>query len=216
MLSLVDTGMVYFRQLGSNFWYEFDNFFLWDERQDVLNAFGDISDLDRIFKEHKINGTYPLDFINEVKQDEQRVNSVVFLGQKQLDIINKIFGNDIESEQRAFEDFGQGLLYDDRSPRPVNNRVHMMDEGQFGFYRWHTFIRTAVLLNQDPQGWLHVDRHVGLACAIDSIQHPSQSTNDGNNPNNSEISTEMLDKLRSSWLHLSFEELDCEFDKQFS
>ncbi|TLX89685.1 MAG: hypothetical protein E6K94_09565 [Thaumarchaeota archaeon] len=121
-------------------------------------AFGDISDLDRIFKEHKINGTYPLDFINEVKQDEQRVNSVIFLGQKQLDIVNKIFGNDIGSEQRAFEDFGQGLLYDDRCPRPVNNRVHMMDEGQFGFYRWHTFIRTAVLLNQDPKdGFMWTD-----------------------------------------------------------
>ncbi|TLX89686.1 MAG: hypothetical protein E6K94_09570 [Thaumarchaeota archaeon] len=61
-----------------------------------------------------------------------------------------------------------------------------------------------------------MDRHVGLACAIDSIQRPRQSTNDGNNPNNSEISSEMLDKLRSSWLHQSFEELDSEFDKQFS
>jgi hypothetical protein len=208
--------MAYSHQVGSNFWYEFDNFFLWDERQDVLKAFGDISDLDRIWKEHKINGTYPIDYINEVSQDEQRVNSVIFLGQKQLDIVSKNFGNDIESEQRAFEDFGQGVLYDDRSPRPLNNRVHMMDEGQFGYYRWHTFIRTAVLLNQDPQGWLHVDRHVGLACAVDAIQRPTQSSNDGSNPNNSEIPPEMLDNLRSSWLQLSFEQIDIEFDKQFS
>jgi hypothetical protein len=53
--------MVYSRQLGTNFWYEFDNFFLWDERQDILKARGNISDLDRICKEHKINGTYPID-----------------------------------------------------------------------------------------------------------------------------------------------------------
>jgi hypothetical protein len=208
--------MVYSRQLGTNFWYEFDNFFLWDERQDVLKAFGNISDLDRICKEHKINGTYPIDFINEIKQDEERVNSMIFLSQNQLDIINKSFGNDIESEQRAFEDFGQGILFDDRSPRPLNNRVHMMNEGQFGFYRWHTFVRTAVLLDQDSQRWLHVDRHIGLACTIDSVHRPRQSTNDGNNPNNLEISPEMLDTLRSSWLQLSFEELDTEFDKQFS
>jgi hypothetical protein len=208
--------MVYSRQLGTNFWYEFDNFFLWDERQDVLKAIGNISDLDRICKEHKINSTYPIDFMNEVRRDEERVNSIIFLAQKQLDIINNIFGSDIESEQRAFEDFGQGILFDDRSPRPLSNRVHMMDEGQFGFYRWHTFIRTAVLLNQDPQRCLHVDRHIGLACAIDSVQRPRQSTNDGNNPNNSEITPETLDKLRSSWLQLSFEELDAEFDKQFS
>ena len=75
------------------------------------------------------------------------------LAKKQLDFIMKSFGSDIESEQRAFEDFGQGILYDDRAPRPVNNRVHMMDQGQFGFYRWHTFIRTAVLLNHEPERW---------------------------------------------------------------
>ena len=90
-----------------------------------------------------------------------------------------------------------------------------MDEGQFGFYRWHTLIRTAVLLNHEPERWLNVDRHIGLACAIDSKQRPRQSTNDGNNPNNSEISPEMLDKFRSFWLPLNFEELDTEFDKQF-
>ena len=89
--------------------------------------------------------TYPIDFLNEVKQEPERINSIIFLAQKQLDILNKSFGNDNESEQRAFEDFGQGILFDDRAPRPVNNRVHMMDEGQFGFYRWHTFIRTACI-----------------------------------------------------------------------
>ena len=90
---------VYSRQLGTNFWYEFDNFFLWDQRQDVLKALGNISDLDRICKEHKINETYPIDFINEVRQDEQRVNGVIFLAQKQLDIMNNCFGNDIESNR---------------------------------------------------------------------------------------------------------------------
>jgi len=208
--------MVYSSQLGTNFWYEFDNFFLWDERQDVLKALGNISDLDRICKEHKINETYPIDFINEVRQDEQRVKSIIFLAQKQLEIMNKNFGNNTESQQRAFEDFGQGILFDDRSPRPLSNRVHMMDEGQFGFYRWHTLIRTALLLNQVSEMWLHVERHIGLACSIDSVQRPRQSTNDGNNPNNSEISPEILDKFRSFWLQLNFEELDTEFDKQFS
>jgi hypothetical protein len=208
--------MVYSRQLGTNFWYEFDNFFLWDERQDILKARGSVSDIDRICKEHKINGTYPIDYIDEVKQDEERINSITFLAQKQLDIIIKTFGNDIESQQRAFEDFGQGILFDDRPPRPLNNRVHMMDEGQFGFYSWHTFIRTAALLNNESERWLNVDRHIGLACAIDSEQRPRQSTNDGNNPNNSEIFHEILDKLRSFWLQLNFEELDTEFDKQFS
>jgi hypothetical protein len=72
-----------------------------------------------------------------------------------------------------------------------------------------------VLLDQDPQSWIHVDRHIGLACAIDSIQHPRQSTNDGNNPNNRDVPTEILISIRSFWLPLNFEGLDTEFDKQF-
>jgi hypothetical protein len=73
-----------------------------------------------------------------------------------------------------------------------------------------------VLLNQDPKRWLNVNRHIGLAGAIDSKQRPRQSTSDGNNPNNLEISIEILDTLRSFWLTLSFEELDTAFDKQLS
>jgi hypothetical protein len=119
----------FIHQLGTNFWYEFDNFFLWDERQDILKARGNISDLDRICKKHKINGTYPINYINEVKQDTKRINSIIFLAQKQLDIINKTFGDDIESQKRAFEDFGHGILFDHRLPRPVNNRIHKMDGG---------------------------------------------------------------------------------------
>ena len=208
--------MVYSRQLGNDFWYEFDNFFLFDAREDVLVARSNVSDLDRIRKQHRINDTYPIDFINEVKQDKERVNSIIFLAQKQIEIINKAFGDDLESQQRAFEDFGQGVLFDERAPRPINNRIHMMDEGQFGFYRWHTLIRTAVLLDHEPERWLSVDRHIGLACAIDSKQRPSQSTDDGNNPNNPEISDEMLEKFRSIWLPLSFEDVDTEFDNNFS
>ena len=80
------------------------------------------------------------------------------------------------------------VLYDDRAPRPLERRIHMMDEGQYGFYRWHLFIRTAALLNHEPEIWIQVDRHLGLACTIDSKQHPKQSKNDGNNPNNPDMS----------------------------
>jgi hypothetical protein len=57
-----------------------------------------------------------MDYINEVKQDAERVNSIIFLAQKQLDVINKTLDDDIENQQRAFEDFGQGILFDDRPP----------------------------------------------------------------------------------------------------
>lgn len=92
----------------------------------------------------------------------------------------------------------------------------MMDEGAFGYRRWHIFIRSAVLINNGSDKsldtWLQIDRDVGLAYAIDSIQHPRQSDRTGNNPNNPESNPNVLEELRSLWLPRSFEELDKAFD----
>ena len=91
------------------------------------------------------------------------------------------------------------MLFDDRPPRSLERRIHMMDEGPIGYRRWHAFIRTAVLINAEldmlHNKWLEIDRDVGLAYAIDSKQHPKQSDRTGNNPNNPEIDSDQLDEL---------------------
>ena len=76
----------------------------------------------------------------------------------------------LRANKKHLKILGKAVLYDDRTPRPVERRIHMMDEGQFGFYRWHIFIRTAALLNLESEMWIHVDRHLGLACTIDRSQ----------------------------------------------
>jgi hypothetical protein len=45
------------------------------------------------FKVHKIDGAYLDNYVNEVKQDEDRVKSMI-LAQKQLETINNNFNND--------------------------------------------------------------------------------------------------------------------------
>lgn len=217
---LHNCDMTYSRKLATDFWYEFDNFFLWQVQQDVLNAIGEVGNLDTLYIQHRKNNTYPNGFIREVKQSNLLIKSISFLAQKQLDIINKNFGGDVESQQRAFEDFGQGVLFDDRPPRSLERRIHMMDEGPIGYRRWHAFIRTAVLINTEldmlHDRWLQIDRDVGLAYAIDSKQHPKQSDRTGNNPNNPEIDPNRLDELRTFWLPKSFQELDNAFDNDLS
>lgn len=81
--------MAYSRTLGTDFWFEFDNFFLWQVQQEVLNAIGIVGGLGTLYNELRKNGTYPDDFISEVKKNDQLVNSISLLAQKQLDIIKK-------------------------------------------------------------------------------------------------------------------------------
>jgi hypothetical protein len=94
----------------------------------------------------------------------------------------------------------------------------MMDDDLFGYYRWHTFIRSLVLLSKEMDEkvyirWLYIDRHVGVASAIHYHQKPLQSDSNGNNPNNPEIDHDILSDIRSLWLQLNFEQLDDAFDQ---
>jgi hypothetical protein len=184
----------------------------------VNNAIANAGDLDTLYTKHRQNGPYPDAYISEIKQDIERVDSIVFVAQKQLDIIVKYFGNDLHSQQRAFEDFGQGVLYDDRRPRSMHRRIHMMDENHRGYRSWYVFNRTEVLLSASSQTktldqWLEVACHIGLASAIHFEQHPIQSDpTTGRNPNNPEIDPNILNRLRNMWLTRTFDELDKSFD----
>jgi len=212
--------MVYSRDLARDFWYEFDNYFMWDERQEVFAAIGDAGDILSLYEKHRQDGTFPEDFVNEIKQDSKRENSVKFLDTKQMEIILKHFGQDIQNQQRAFENFGQGVLFDDRKPRGLLTRVHMMDEKSYGFRRWHAVVRAGVLLSGESSSqnnnnrWLATDRYIGLAWEIQTKQNPRQSDRSGKNPNNPEIDSTLLDSFRSFWLSKSFDDLDKLFDNE--
>jgi hypothetical protein len=209
--------MSYSRSLANNFWYEFDNTFFWRIEDKVNDAMGKTRDLETLYTEYRRNGTYPEAYISKVKKDVDLTNSVLFLTDKQLEIIIRYFMDDLHSQQRAFEDFGQGVLYDDRLPRFKDRRIHMMDENHRGYRSWHIFNRTAVLLNTANNTkilnqWLHIDQHVGLASAIHSKQRPNQSDSAGRNPNNPEIDQNILNDLRNTWLSKTFDQLDESFD----
>jgi hypothetical protein len=209
-----DNKMIYSRNLASDFWYEFDNIFLWLIEEDVNDAMGKAGDIETLYTEHRQRGTYPNVYITEIRGNADHANSIIFLTEKQLEITNRYFENNLQGQQRAFEDFGQGILYDERLPRPKDRRIHMMDENHRGYRSWYIFNRTTALLNaKNNIKIIHrICQHIGLASAIHSEQHPNQSDSAGHNPNNPEIDPNVLKHLRDTWLSQTFDQLDTSFD----
>ena len=66
---------------------------------------------------------------------------------------------------------------------------------------------------------LQLDRNIGLAWAIQKKMMPIHDDdindlNPGKNPNNREIDSISLNKLRGFWLSQSFDEIDEKFDNE--
>lgn len=124
------------------------------------------------------------------------------------------------SIHKAFEYFGQGLLFDDFSDvetnqprRPSDDRVHMMDSIHFGYPRWHVFCRSASFIGLDQDIWLKIDRLIGLTYALHMRLAPRRSGSDGSDPQNPERPdiVEELGQVEAS----SFVQLDEHFDNRF-
>jgi hypothetical protein len=161
-----------------DFWYQFDNFFLFRRPAEITNA-SDALDhygklLDR-FLYHYQKGSVETDFKSE---HENIKDSIKLLANNQLRIMDDHFKGNTETEQRAFELFAQGLLFDNGLDdnglprRPEGDKIHMMDSSIIGYIVWHAFIRLVVLLYGGGDGaidsnkWLQTDRHIGLAAGI--------------------------------------------------
>ena len=133
-------------------------------------------------------------------------------------IIQKYFDGNIELQQKAFELFAQGLLFDNgvdykgQPRRPVGDKIHMMDSRVEGYVVWHAFIRAVVLLELDDNKdkWLQLDRHVGLAAGIlAELIKEGKEPQQINDPNyNKPIEDELFDELRKDWLILNFQDMD--------
>jgi hypothetical protein len=203
--------------LAIRFWTEFDDVFHYKKPPEILNAyrilfhdrFAGSIDFDLIYNswsDSRSKGDYPEGFKKAFGPLKEHV---LYLADKQIEIMRNSFQEDTLLLQTAFEDFGQGILYDPNPNRPGDS-IHKMDDfsgAPVGYHRWHAFIRAAVLLGADRNSWLHIDRCVGLAWAIQSEAQIIQ-----NSPNNPGLENASLEQLRSSWLQLSFEDLDTAFD----
>lgn len=202
--------MNYTKEQGVEFWFDFDNHFLPSTASDeVLAAYGAIGGPDRprsVWQQARIDDRFPEDFIayaNPVK------DSIAFLAEQQREVFEAHFPCDIDSLGRAFEDFGQGVLFDDR--RSVGDKLHKMDTGfnspPIGYHRWHPFIRAHSLTGDDEDYWLRIDRLVGLAWNIQSVTQPVPDK-----PDNPSLSKDQLEQFHARWCGMSFDDIDAAFD----
>lgn len=207
-----------------DFWYEFD--LLFNGRfgrvpPDIDEAYRLesglvlywLADRDKSNMKH-----YPENFMSRLRQTEV-TNSIRLLADNQLRIINEKLDHDMQL-QKAFQYFGQGVLFDNfldeesnLPRRPDDEKVHMMDVIHFGYPRWHIFCRSAAFIGLDQDTWLKINRLVGLAYALHMRLGPRQSQ-DGSDPQNPER-PDLVEELLPIFTSYSFDQLDGHFDNNY-
>ncbi|WP_448624577.1 ferritin-like domain-containing protein [Geodermatophilus sp. URMC 64] len=195
-------------QQASDFWFEYDNHFLFQPPAQVIQAYTVLLGVDYVrsrFTFTRNAGTYPGAFLADVTPLEPGLRT---LSAEQLAIMDRHFAGDLDRLQSAFEHFGCGDLFDDR--RPDGLKVHMMDSSgpanpPIGYHRWHAILRAMTLLGIDADRWNAIDRFVGLAWAIHAEAQPVQDTN------NPPLPQARLAALRAHWLALGPDQLDDAF-----
>ena len=145
-----------------------------------------------------MNGTLDIEKFTKSVANRDLSQELSILASKQLEIMTRNFLLDekfsnIDPLQRAFEDFGQGVLYDrdhdnertwklpsgrphidPNTGNPMIFRIHIMDS--YGSYKWwHSFIRAYALSIKDINKWLAIDKLVALSYLIFSAVKPKQA-----------------------------------------
>jgi hypothetical protein len=127
----------------------------------------------------------------------------------QLALVDQHLLGDAEIMRFSFEDFAQGVLFDDR--RPAGVKVHMMDTSgvtnpPIGYHRWYALARAMVFTGIDAARWTQLLSFIALAWAIQSEARPVQDTH------NPPMDAARLQTLRDAWLPRNPDELDNNFD----
>jgi hypothetical protein len=199
----------YTPEVAIEFWFAFDDHFLFHATAEVTNAYGIIRGPDYIlnkWRQHRRLGTYPDGFLTDVMPLRAGLDT---LSTEQLAMMDQHFGRDAEIMRRSFEDFAQGILFDNR--RDVGNKVHMMDTSgpanpPIGYHRWYTIARAMVVCGIEATRWTEIISFVALAWAIQSEAKPVQDEH------NSPMDATRLQALRDAWLPRNLDTLDQNFD----
>jgi hypothetical protein len=126
---LIDLGMS--EAFLMDFWYNFDNFFLFSASDSTRSHIVNIRrtfDINRRFTKHYKDGTVNTLFKEEIVNNPSVLESIKQLSYDQLKIINDTFQGNKELERTAFEYFGQGLLFDDLLERMANLEGRLLEE----------------------------------------------------------------------------------------
>ncbi|MEM9283390.1 MAG: hypothetical protein AAGA96_16325 [Verrucomicrobiota bacterium] len=200
--------MSYTKTKGIEFWYEFD--------QATNPGFGGVSQSTRDLYLQVFGSNFDMDGLVDAVRDSLygadlgayisgREQSFMDLAAFQVEIMERHFP-DFADMQKAFEDFGHGVLHDNKKlpgtshfRRPTGFMNHMMDGSPdrcVGYHRWHAFVRAAVHAGADTTKWLKINQGVGLAWAIYSELNPVSDS-----PANPKLDSSRVRQLRDFWMN---------------
>lgn len=201
--------MSYTLEIGKEFWFDFDNQTLWNRTDEVSDAllrayFNNGLNLDSLVDEFRASFTredHPRLFLERVTPGRDGFSDLSGI---QLGIFDDHLQHDYV--QSAFEDFAQGLLFDDR--RIEGFRIHKMDGSPgnwVGYHRWHAFMRAAQVLEENKERWETLNHYLALAWAVQTESDPQDDVVGVALP------PERLELLRSTWLTASIATIDWAF-----
>lgn len=205
--------MAYTRAQGREFWYDFDNQTLFRRTPEVNAAiaaaygpFGiDLDAVPSLFRASFSAPNHPEPFRAGVASSAAGFRQLADI---QTTIMRKHFGADLADLQQAYIDFGQGVLFDNRRPRPRDNWVHQMDgspDDWVGYHRWHGFACAALACGAADADWRLIKRCIGLAWGVQTEADPPIAEN---NPG---LPAERVDVLDEFWMNASDEFIDRAF-----
>jgi hypothetical protein len=213
-------------QQANDFWYEFDDYFLFNADIEVRDAISNIEPYGRLlnlFYYHQSMGTLNTNFKIDLENLGIK-DQIKMLADNILRIIAKYFNDSSNSERISFELFAQGLLFDtglDSTGLPRRQPgtwIHMMDSEVTGFVAWYGFIRAVIALGLAETNfdkWLRISRNMALGAAIlTTLTKQGRKPRQTNNPNlNQPLDENSLNSLRNYWLNQNIDQIDSQIAK---
>lgn len=197
---------------ANEFWYTYEQRFHYNITDQTFAAYdalsactsqGSFGAIYADYRKHRADGTWPQGYIQQFAPAK---DALTYLAELQRDVQNQFYDNDLVGLAGAFVHFGEGTLYDPRSP--VGSKCHMMDDDPpRGFHVWHSINRATVLLGVEPARWNTICHFNALAWAVQSIQKPTVDS-DSNPP----VPLLKRAELEAYWLTRTIDQLDEAFD----
>jgi hypothetical protein len=196
---------------ANEFWYQFDEAFLYKKSRELQDAFNAIfavtggvgeSDLYQVWLHRVGKPDYPHNFTAIMAPVREPLQVVSRL---QLAVFDSFYWRHDPRLITAFADFAQGVLYDPRR-LAVQEPVHTMNgDPPVGYHVWHVLLRAMMFLGIDRQRWGEMDPRIGFGWAVQTVAHPDEYAV------NPPLPHRTVRRLAASWLSRTPERLDIDF-----
>ncbi|WP_419995123.1 Tat pathway signal sequence domain protein [Streptomyces boninensis] len=204
-------GMVGDRK-ANEFWYQYDEMSYYTPTPElqaavgaVVAPFGKFEEIWDSWLKLYQGRKYPYSFAELLAPNR---DALKVISDAQREVFSRFYGRDPRGLVFAFQEYGQGTLYDPR--RGEGQKVHMMNytppNPTHAYHRWHPFLRAFQIMDVDRHYWTQVHRLVGTAWELQSIAQPVTDRND-----NPHLPRRQVRHVTNKWLRRPARHFDAAF-----